>query len=176
MKILDATCGTRTIWMEKHNRDTTYIDIRPEVKPDIVADATHTPFPDCTFDIILFDPPYKNFHHKGIYFPKNRSLGRRRGPRYAFIYGKFTTAYILDFVRGAFAEFYRILKDDGLVFMKWNDTSISLLHAMRLRGNFVPIFGQNFNKIKAHSTTAWICFRKDLDGKQAMLMDGGARS
>lgn len=39
--ILDATCGSRTI-----------------VSPDIVADFTKMPFPDNSFELVVFDPPH----------------------------------------------------------------------------------------------------------------------
>jgi hypothetical protein len=34
------------------------VDIRPEVKPDLVADATNTGLEDDRFDCVVIDPPY----------------------------------------------------------------------------------------------------------------------
>lgn len=45
MKIIDLSAGNRAIWFDKNYRDATYLDIREEVKPDIVGDSTHTNFP-----------------------------------------------------------------------------------------------------------------------------------
>jgi hypothetical protein len=59
MKILDATCGYRGIWFNKKQKDTIFIDIRPEVNPDIVMDCTKTTFIDKEFDLIVFDPPHE---------------------------------------------------------------------------------------------------------------------
>ena len=75
-KILDATCGSRTIWFTKDNPNCLYIDKRVEhgtriwkstkndserridVEPDIVADFTQLPFPDKSFYLVVFDPPH----------------------------------------------------------------------------------------------------------------------
>ena len=47
----------------------TRVDIKPEVKPDIVADAHEISnhFPANSFDIILADPPYSNEEAKELY-------------------------------------------------------------------------------------------------------------
>ena len=65
--ILDACCGGRTFWFDKHNPHAVYVDKRTmkrriiwtskdgeqtrefEVQPDIVADFKSLPFPDNTF-------------------------------------------------------------------------------------------------------------------------------
>lgn len=43
------------------------VDIRPEVKPDIVADCRHVPLPDESFDWIMADPPYSAEYAKNLY-------------------------------------------------------------------------------------------------------------
>lgn len=35
-------------------------DIKPEVYPDIIADAHYLPYKDNTFDFVIFDPPYSD--------------------------------------------------------------------------------------------------------------------
>lgn len=68
-KILDACCGSRMFWFDKHNPYTTYMDIRKEyeelptghvidVNPDIIGDFRDMPFPDNEFDLVVFDPPH----------------------------------------------------------------------------------------------------------------------
>ena len=73
-KILDCTCGSRTIWFDKHNRYTIYTDIRKEehhgvfgakhskrdiyVDPDMICDFTDLPFEDETFSLVVYDPPH----------------------------------------------------------------------------------------------------------------------
>ena len=72
-KILDATCGSRSIWFNKEHPAALYMDKREEhhearygsndslrtidVKPDVVADFTKMPFEDNTFSLVVFDPP-----------------------------------------------------------------------------------------------------------------------
>lgn len=163
MKILDATCAYRGFWLEKHNKDTIYIDIRPEVKPDIVASCTSTPFADKTFDLILFDPPHKNMGYAKTSNSKKRNEMADR-------YGTANSKERMDLVKGAFMEFKRILKDDGIVLFKWSSVGTKFSKIIKLRGDFVPMFAQNFNKIKSYETT-WMALRKDLKGKQVDLHD-----
>lgn len=67
-KILDACCGARKCWYDKHNPSAVFMDIRKEactlsdgrvieINPDVVADFRHIPFPDNHFHLVLFDPP-----------------------------------------------------------------------------------------------------------------------
>lgn len=69
MKILDACCGSRMFWYDKQEKHTTYMDIRNyyeqlptghvvNVSPDIQTDWKHIPFDDCSFDLVVFDPPH----------------------------------------------------------------------------------------------------------------------
>jgi SAM-dependent methyltransferase len=43
------------------------VDIRPERKPDIVADCRSVPLPDASFDYVLADPPYSPEYAKNLY-------------------------------------------------------------------------------------------------------------
>ena len=75
-KILDATCGSRTIWFNKQHPAAIYCDVRSEectgiwkstksdsertciIRPDIQCDFTALPFPDNTFSLVVFDHPH----------------------------------------------------------------------------------------------------------------------
>lgn len=156
MKILDATCGRRTIWFpyERHNKDTTYIDIRPEVKPDIVCDATNTPFADRSFDMILFDPPFRQFGKNSIY---------------GDVYTSMRKSEIYIFIKDAFKEFKRILKDDGVVIFKWGCYSnINLYKVLDIAHDFVPMFGWGFNRLQNYKTN-WTVLRKRIEGTQRLI-------
>ena len=78
-KILDVTCGDRTIWFQKREPHTVYCDKRREewegwfgktlnsngkqkrrhlvIDPDVQCDFTDLPFRDETFSLVVFDPP-----------------------------------------------------------------------------------------------------------------------
>src|SRR3990167_6240787 len=43
------------------------VDIRPEKKPDIVADCRNVPMPDASFRWILADPPYSEDYAHNLY-------------------------------------------------------------------------------------------------------------
>ena len=131
MKILDACCGTRMFWLQKHNADVTYIDIRPEVSPDIVMDCRYTSFPDSTFDLIFFDPPHRKFGLSSIMAHK---------------YGSILLSEARSLVRDAFVEFDRILKPGGLVWFKWSGSEIQDM--AKVQDRFIPLMGQNLNKLR----------------------------
>ena len=147
MRILDATCSNRGIWFIKDFPGCTYIDIRPEVKPDRVEDCRHTTFPDEEFDLIVFDPPHMN-------------IGESSGK--VLKYGVFKTAEIINLIPAAFAEFDRILKDNGLILFKWNTHHIKLPRVLALiPKSFIPLFGQRVSlRTKFSSQTYWICIIK----------------
>lgn len=48
-------------------REGVTVDIRPEVQPRIVADATATPLPDGVTDLVLIDPPYSAEYARNLY-------------------------------------------------------------------------------------------------------------
>jgi hypothetical protein len=45
----------------------TTVDIRPEMKPDIVADCRAVPLPDESFDWVMADPPYSEEYAENLY-------------------------------------------------------------------------------------------------------------
>lgn len=75
-KILDVTCGSKTIWFDKDNPAALFCDKRCVdlvgiwksgnskgrrtcmVSPDVQCDFTSLPFPDDTFPLVVFDPPH----------------------------------------------------------------------------------------------------------------------
>ena len=74
-KILDVTCGPKTIWFQKNEPHTIYADKRREewegdfgrytkrhrhlvIDPDVICDFTDLPFPDSSFSLVVFDPPH----------------------------------------------------------------------------------------------------------------------
>ena len=126
MRILDASAGKRAVWYDKNNPLTTFIDIRPEVNPDLVMDSREMNFPDHSFDLILFDPPHLNCG-------KNSIMGKR--------YGSWSQAHITDTIIRTGNEAHRVCKPDGLMIFKWNDHDIPVNKILPLLSKWRPLFG-----------------------------------
>ena len=107
MKILDLSAGKRGIWFDKEYPDATYVDIRPEVSPTIVADTRSLP-PEVGdgYHLVVFDPPHVNF---GVSSNMSRD------------YGWHSTTEIRDILRGSAREAHRVSIPDALMALKWND-------------------------------------------------------
>lgn len=147
MKILDATCGKRLIWFEKSYPDAIYVDLRPEVKPDIVCNSTMLPFQDRSFDMVVCDPPH-------VKVGPNSAMAAR--------YGIFHPWEIRRLIYEGFREFDRVLVEGGLVLFKWNDHSMKLPKILALIPScFTPLFGQRVSmRTKSSSMTYWLCLIK----------------
>ena len=53
------------------------VDIRPEAKPDIIADGRHLPLADSSIDAVLIDPPYSEHYARELYgteYPRPKAL------------------------------------------------------------------------------------------------------
>ena len=126
MKILDATCGIKSIWFQKNHSLVTYMDKRngkyiyqdkkkkytPKVyviNPDVVADWTKTiPFADNYFDMIVFDPPHVIC---------NVATGDM-----VIRYGHLTKENWLDTYKKGIKELFRVLKPCGIFIFKFAET------------------------------------------------------
>ena len=112
MRILDATCGKRMMWFNKFYEDCVYMDIRREVKPDLVADFRMLPFPDDTFDLVVFDPPHL------VYVNSHSIFKRKFG-------GLQSDTVHVDLYRAA-KELFRVLKPNGFLSLNGTRTLTSL--------------------------------------------------
>jgi len=170
--ILDASAGNRTMWQTPNDNDVIYLDRerKLEVKPTIFADNSTTPFLSEIFDTIFYDPPHMYGDKSSYYiYPDTKSFKERwQGygeiPRY---YGgdkyKNRMALIVH-IYNAQKELYRILKNDGLLWLKWNETCIPLKRVLRL---FEDWFIMLILPIKSPTQTAgtkqtfWVCLKKE---------------
>jgi hypothetical protein len=143
MKILDVSAGNRAVWFDRRNPLATYLDIRPEVEPDIVADSRELPsIVGDGYDLIVFDPPHKN---NGPLFRMSRS------------YGSFTAAEIEDTIRRTAAETHRVARPEALMAFKWNDHSRRLSSVLAMLEPFwVPLFGHGVCHQQRKSQTSWV--------------------
>lgn len=66
--VLDPCCGSRMFWFDKEDQRVLFGDIREEshilcdgrvlnIEPNVRMDFTALPFPDDTFNLVVFDPP-----------------------------------------------------------------------------------------------------------------------
>lgn len=155
-KILDACCGGRMFYYDKKDERVLFQDIRNiythlcdgrlfEVKPDIVADFTNMPYEDETFNMVIFDPPHLK------YTGSKKELNGYQMIKYGALDKDWR-----DVLAKGFAECFRVLKTDGVLIFKWNETDIKVSEILKLTP-YKPIFGHRSGK---RSNTHWICFMK----------------
>jgi len=135
------------MWYDQYHPGVVYVDLRPEVRPDILCDSGQLPFRRRCFDLIVFDPPHHNIG-------ANADMVKR--------YGHFTNAEIKWFVLRAFHDFARVLKKDGLILFKWSDHTTKLTTILGfICGEFTPLFGQlGSTRVKHPSMTYWVTLVK----------------
>lgn len=156
-KILDATCGSRTIWFNKNHPLAVYYDKRCieekkrfgkkqsertlSIAPDIVGDFTKMPFEDGCFSLVVFDPPHLIKANETAWLTKK--------------YGKLDDNW-QQMLHDGFAECMRVLKEDGVLIFKWSEVHIPAEEVWNAIGQ-KPLFGHHSGK---KSNTFWGCFMK----------------
>lgn len=148
-QVLDACCGSRMFWFNKHDDRTVFIDNREledvlcdgrtlSIKPDIVADFRNIPFQNNTFSLVVFDPPHL------LRVGDNAWMAKK--------YGKLGTDWKND-IKNGFSECFRVLRPNGTLIFKWNEDQIKLRDVLSLTDQ-KPLFGDRRSK------THWIIFIK----------------
>lgn len=148
-QILDACCGSRMFWFNKHHPDAIYMDNRTldttlcdgrrlTVAPDVVADFRDMPFSDNSFSLVAFDPPH-------LIRAGETSWTARK-------YGVLADTWPLDLHKG-FTECMRVLRPGGTLIFKWNEDQIKLRDVLDAIGE-PPLFGDRRSK------THWLVFMK----------------
>ena len=156
-RILDVTCGDRTIWFQKHEPHTIYCDVRREewegvfgktqkrrhlvIDPDIQCSFTDLPFDDDSFNLVVFDPPHV----------KNLSDKSWTKKAYGSLYDGWE-----QMIHDGFRECMRVLKVGGTLDFKWSDISVSTREIINVIGQ-EPLFGHRSGK---KMNTHWMCFMK----------------
>lgn len=152
-KVLDVTCGSRMMWFNKKNPIAVFTDKRKEkikmcdgrvlnIEPDIEMDFTNLKFEDETFYLVVFDPPHLN------------KLGQRSW--LAQKYGRLLPTWEMDIKEG-FNECMRVLKKNGTLIFKWNESQVTLNKVLQVIGK-EPLFGHTSGK---HGRTIWMTFLKE---------------
>lgn len=157
-KILDVTCGARSIWFDKHHPAALYCDKRREeyfgswknserklsINPDVLCDFTNLPFDDNSFSLVVFDPPHLIKAKEAAWLVKK--------------YGKLNDNWPL-MLHDGFHECMRVLKPDGVLIFKWSQSDISAKNVWNAIGQ-TPLFGHHSGKKMG---TFWGCFMKGVD-------------
>lgn len=157
-EVLDACCGSRMFWFDKSDERAVFVDKRREshelkdssskgglrqliVDPDIKADFRNLPFESESFSLVVFDPPHLVRSGDKSWLAKK--------------YGKLEGNWSEDIKEG-FAECFRVLRPNGTLIFKWNETDITVSQILSLTDH-KPLFGNRCGKL---SKSHWIVFMK----------------
>jgi hypothetical protein len=152
--ILDACCGARMFWFNKHHPNALYIDLRDEdhgftqahkfreVKPDMIMDFRDLKFPDKKFKLVVWDPPHRSDFTENSLMAKNYGILDKENWR--------------EDLKKGFDECMRVLDDYGILVFKWNEKQIKVKLLIEIFGQ-EPLFG---HPTRSPATTHWFCFMK----------------
>ena len=150
--ILDACCGGRMFWFNKEHPAAVYGDIRSEefiacdgrsirIRPDVQMDFRKIPFESESFYLVIFDPPHlDNAGAKGWMAQK---------------YGRLGKEWRAD-LKAGFDECMRVLKPNGTLIFKWNESRIRVSELVEIFG-CEPLIG---HRTLQSSKTIWMTFMK----------------
>lgn len=155
--ILDACCGGRMMWFNKHHPNALYQDKRElekgnvpncsgfEVNPDVIGDFTQMTYPDKMFKMVVFDPPHANINESSLIAKK---------------YGTVKGIDTMEMLTDGFSECWRVLDDYGTLIFKWNEVKYKIKD---IRHTFPaePLFGHTTAK---SGNTKWVTFMKIPNG------------
>ncbi|MEK8099140.1 class I SAM-dependent methyltransferase [Morganella morganii] len=152
--ILDMCCGSRMFYFDKENPNVLFCDIRRErhilcdgreldINPDVIADFRNLPFLDKSFEMVIFDPPH-------LVRAGENGWQRKK-------YGALDKESWRDDLSKGFGEAMRVLKPNGILIFKWNETQIKTSEVLALT-DYKPVFGHPSGK---RSNTHWVTFMKE---------------
>jgi len=162
MKILDATCGSKTIWYQKNHPYVIFLDkenkkidtktenvtfrcrVRRNINPDIMARWENLPFKDKCFDMVVFDPPFKI---------ENRNTKELAIEKY---YGRLFKDTWKQIIKNGVKELFRVLKPNGIFILKWCETDKKVDEVLKLFP-YKPLFGTRTGQSNKNH---WIVFLK----------------
>lgn len=158
MQVLDPCCGSRKFYFDKKSPFVIYGDIRDasyiqcdgrllEVKPDQQMDVTNLPFDDESFSLVVFDPPHLKYAGKNSYMYQSYGILPKDD---------------LSFLRKGFDECWRVLKKNGTLIFKWNETHIQLHVVLEILGK-KPLFGNKKPSGRQGRTFWMVFFKGDLN-------------
>jgi len=153
--ILDPASSMRSFYFDRQDERVVFGDIREkethllsngqiiDIEPDEVMDFKAIPYPDETFYCVIFDPPH-------LFDLSEKSWMRKK-------YGVLYRETWQDEIGQGFAECFRVLKSNGTLIFKWNETSIPIKEVLKLT-NQKPVIGHPSGK---RMGTHWVLFIKN---------------
>jgi SAM-dependent methyltransferase len=147
-------------WFNKQDNRALFVDKRKEeyqiapdaaypngctinIAPDVQADFRELPFPDNSFNLVVFDPPHiEREQPLGIFTKK-----------YGCLNGDWR-----EMLKKGFQECFRVLKPNGTLIFKWAESEHSLKEILALTPER-PLFG---HQTRQHSKTHWCVFLKQV--------------
>lgn len=153
-KIIDVCCGGKHFWYNKNNPIVEFCDKRYEedillcngqhihITPDTVCDFKNLPFNDESFYLVIFDPPHLIDKNESAWMVKK--------------YGTLPKDWRTELSKG-FSECMRVLKKNGTLVFKWNETEIPTSEIIKIF-NKIPLFGHKSGK---RMNTNWLVFFKE---------------
>lgn len=152
--ILDPASSVRSFYFNKKDSRVLFGDIRVKethlltngqtihIEPDEVMDFRSIPYPDNTFQMVIFDPPHRFNLSEGSDFIKKYGVLQKE-------------TWKNDLAQG-FSECFRVLKDNGTLVFKWSEVSIKLSEILQLTDR-KPVLGHPSGK---RMGTHWVLFMK----------------
>ncbi len=152
--ILDPASSMRSFYFDKKDERVLFGDIREDethlltngqvihIKPDEVMDFRNIPYPNESFQCVVFDPPH-------MLKLTEKSWMRKK-------YGVLDDETWQDDIRQGFAECFRVLKNEGTLIFKWNEVSIPLRKILTLT-DYKAVLGHPSGK---RMGTHWVLFIK----------------
>lgn len=148
-RILDACCGSRMFYFDRHDPEVFFADNREVettlcdgrslvIKPDVKMDFRDMPFEDNSFKVVVFDPPHLIHAGTGSWLAKKYGILPKEWQQY---------------LKQGFDECMRVLEPDGLLVFKWNEDQIKLADVLKAFGK-KPLLGDQRGK------TRWMIFLK----------------
>lgn len=152
--VLDPASSMRSFYFDKKDKRVVFGDIREKethlltngqtihIEPDEVMDFRSIPYPDESFQMVIFDPPH-------LFNLSEKSWIRKK-------YGVLDKETWQDDISKGFSECFRVLKTNGTLVFKWNETSIPLREILKLTEH-KPLIGHPSGK---RMGTHWVLFLK----------------
>lgn len=113
--VADVTCNERRMWEGvSWSGEVMFCDVDPDVAPDVVCDFRDLPFPDASFDVLVFDPPH--LPAAAGTEASDEGFSRRHGLSKS-VHGDNVSDYFPPFL----AQASRVLRPEGVVLAKLCD-------------------------------------------------------